>query len=101
MAKILRGNAQVQDYAVTSGQYWTQKTDDILRMYVAQSLKNVDAQNPSQVYDLISRLSNNKVFPKSVKSEVTKAEVENVLDGMYNNKRKLSDEDKKAKSLKV
>ena len=99
MAKILRGNAQVQDYAVTSGQYWTQKTDDILRMYVAQSLKNVDAQNPSQVYDLISRLSNNKVFPKSVKSEVTKAEVENVLDGMYNNKRKLSDEDKRSQII--
>ena len=36
---------------------------------------------------------------KSVKSEVTKAEVENVLDGMYNNKRKLSDEDKRSQII--
>ena len=32
--KRLSANYQVQDYTVTSGQYWTQKTDDILRLSI-------------------------------------------------------------------
>ena len=40
--KRLSANYQVQDYTVTSGQYWTQKTDDILRLSIAQQLKNID-----------------------------------------------------------
>ncbi len=95
MKKIIRGNNQVQDYAITSGQYWTQKTDDILRLYIAQNLKNIDKQNPSQVYQTISQLSNNKVFPKMAKVEVTKDEVSNVLRNIYNNKRTLSTGSKK------
>ncbi len=97
--KILRGNYQVQDYAVTSGQYWTQKTDDILRLYTAQLLKNPDAENPQQVYDNIQNISDNKILPQSIKAEVSKEEVENVLIGAYNNKRKLSNGDKKAQIL--
>lgn len=99
MARILRGNIQVQDYAVTSGQYWTQKTDDILRLYIAQTIRNIDAQNPQKVYNDIMKLSNNKVFPTSIKTEVSKAEIENVLDGTYNHKRKLSNEDKHSQIL--
>lgn len=99
MSKILRANAQVQDYAVTSGQYWTQKTDDILRMSVAQNLKRVDKNNPSIVYDQIMDRANGKVFPKSLKSEITKDEVINVLYGMYQPKRKLSNEDKKSQII--
>ncbi len=99
MRKMIRANYQVQDYAVSSGQYWTEKTDDILRLYVAQSLRAVDKNNPSQVYNHILNISNNKIFPNSVKAEVTKAEVENVLEGFYNNKRVLSNEDKKSQIL--
>lgn len=99
MAKILRGNYQVQDYAISSGQYWTQKTDDILRLYVAQNLKYLDSDNPNLVYEKITGNSNNKIFPESVKAEVSKAEVENVLQGLYNGKRKLSDEDKNSQIL--
>ena len=99
MAKILRGNYQVQDYVITSGKYWTQKTDDILRTHVAQSLRNIDSDNPQQVYEYIMKISDNKILPKSVKAEVTKAEVENVLSGFYNNKRHLSNEDKKSQIL--
>ena len=97
--KILRGNYQVQDYVVTSGKFWTRKTDDILRMYIAQNLKKVDPENPSLVYHQIERMANNEVFPKSVKAEVSKNEVENVLSGFYNNKRKLMDGDKKSQIL--
>lgn len=99
MEKLVRANSQVQDYAVTSGQYWTRKTDDILRLYVAQNLKNLDKDNPSLVYNKIMTLSNNKIFPDSVKVEVSKAEVENVLEGYYFHKRHLSDEDKKSQIL--
>ncbi len=99
MKKIIRGNMQVQDYAISSGQYWTAKTDDILRLYVAQTLRNVDVNNPSKVYSQIVDMSNNKIFPKSLKAEVSKTEVENVLEGFYNNKRVLSNEDKKSQIL--
>lgn len=99
MERILRGNIQVQDYAVTSGKYWTQKTDDILRLYVAQTLRAVDSENPQQVYNQIMQLSNNKVFPASLKSEVSFDEVENVLFGTYNDKRVLSNEDKRSQIL--
>lgn len=99
MEKMVRANYQVQDYTVQSGAYWTQKTDDILRMYVAQQLKNVDENNPSLVYNKIMELSNNKVFPKDVKAEVSKEEVENVLDDLYNNKRELSELNKKDEIL--
>lgn len=98
-SRIKRGNIQVQDYAVTSGQYWTQKTDDILRLFVAQNLKNADNENPQQVYDFIMNISDGKILPKSVKTEVSKEEVENVLSGVYNHKRKLSDSDKKSQIL--
>lgn len=97
--KLLRGSFQTQDYVVESGKYWTRKTDDILRLYIAQNIKKADSENPSHVYNQILRLSNGKVFPKSIKSEVTKNEVENVLSGLYNNKRKLLEGDKKSQIL--
>lgn len=95
-AKILRGNAQVQDYVVMSGKYWTQKTDDILRLYVAQNLKGIDPNNASLAYTKITTNSNTGIFPKNTKAEVSKAEVENILNGYYNNKRKFEDYDKKS-----
>ena len=99
MEKIVRGNYQVQDYAISSGQYWTQKTDDILRLYVAQNLKNIDTNNPSKVYEDITKMSNNKIFPKMTKFEVSKEEVANVIEGFYNNKRVLSEGNKKEQIL--
>lgn len=99
MGELLRGNYQVQDYTVQSGAYWTQKTDDILRLYIAQTLKNIDTDNPSLVYDRIMSLSNNKVFPKELKTEVSKDEVINVIEDTYNHKRELSDLSKKEQIL--
>ncbi|MBR1425562.1 hypothetical protein IJ579_08370 [bacterium] len=99
IAKIQRGNWQVQDYVVESGKYWTRKTDDILRLHIAQHLKNVSAENPSKVYSDIMRLSNGKVLPKTVKTEVSKAEVENILNDLYNNKRNLPDYNKQEQIL--
>lgn len=97
--RIKQGNCQVQDYSIESGKYWTQKTDDILRLYVAQTLKNIDKENPSLVFNNIQDLANNKTLPVSVRAKVTQAEVENILFGMYKNKRILSNEDKKSQIL--
>lgn len=98
-ARILKGNMQVQDYVVTSGKYWTQKTDDILRLYIAQHLKNIDPQNPTLVYSNLTKIANGAILPKSVKAEVTYNEVENVLNDLYNHKRKLSNGNKKEQIL--
>ena len=46
---------------------------------MAQSLKYIDSDNPQKTYEYIMNMSDNKVLPKSVKTEVSKAEVENVL----------------------
>ena len=97
--KLLSANYQVQDYAVTSGQYWTQKTDDILRLAVAQQLKHIDNSNPSLVYKKIVNSANGQVFPKSLAQEVSETEVKNVINGRYFNKRNLSNEDKKSQIL--
>ncbi len=99
MQKMIRGNMQVQDYAITSGQYWTQKTDDILRVSIAQQLKNIDADNPSLVYSQIMKKADGKVFPESLKAQLSKREVENVLFCMYKSKRPLSEDNKKAQIL--
>lgn len=99
MQKMLRANCQVQDYAVSSGKYWTRKTDDILRLFIAQHLKNINTSNPTLAYSNIISKANGNVFPTSLKNEITKREVENVLLGFYNNKRKLSNEDKKSQIL--
>ena len=99
MLKIIRANSQVQDYAVESGKYWTQKTDDILRVSIAQNLKRIDANNPAQVYSQILAKANGKIFPTSLSAELTKNEVENVLLGFYKNKRILSNEDKKSQKV--
>jgi len=97
--KIRLANWQVQDYTVEGGKYWTKKTDDILRMYVAQNLKNIDSQNPRKVFKEIMDNSNGKVFPKSLKTELYENEVDNVMSGLYKTSRKLSDEDKQSQVL--
>lgn len=97
--RIRQGNCQVQDYSIESGKYWTQKTDDILRLYVAQTLKNIDKANPTLVYNNIQSRANNKTLPVSVRAQVSQVEVENVLLDLYNNKRQLSNEDKKSQIL--
>lgn len=95
----MSANYQVQDYTVTSGQYWTQKTDDILRLSIAQQLKNIDYENPSLTYKNIKLKSNGQIFPKSLPKEITQEEVNNVIDGFYNSTRKLSTADTKSQVL--
>ena len=85
--KILLGNAQVRDYTVEAGKYWTKKTSDIHRLYIAQNLKNINSthiDNPNYVYSTILKLSDNRIFPVSLKTEINQIAIENVLQGFYN-----------------
>ena len=98
--KILRANAQVQDYTIEAGKYWTKLTNDIHRLYVAQNLGNIKNENPELAYNEILKKSDNKIFPSSLKYEITKGEVENVLSDMYNCSRKFSEGNKQEQVLK-
>lgn len=100
---IKRANAQVQDYTIEASKYWTRLTNDIQRLYIAQNLKNIsnnDVDNPAKLYKNIIAKSDNKTFPASLKYEVSCDEVSNVLSGMYNYQRTLSEEDAKSQILR-
>ena len=97
--QIRQANCQVQDYTIEGGKYWTRTTNDILRLYVAQTLKNIDPQNPNAVYQKIIGLSDEKKLPKTLKALISNDEVRNVLNGFYKISRKLSNGDKKEQIL--
>lgn len=89
--EILKRNTyEVQDYAVTSGAYWTQKTKDILTLHVAQNLKNLDAENPEQAFKQINDKIKAGIFPKRL--SYSKEIVKNVINGKYDSYREFSDE---------
>ncbi len=96
---LRRAHAQVQDYTVEGGKYWTKLTNDILRMHIAQNIKDIDTENPKKVYDDIIAHSDNKLFPKSLRVELSQNEVINVLEGNYHFDKKFSKEDKNAQVL--
>lgn len=73
----------VQDYAIQSGMYWTELTNDILNLYVAQKLTGIDAKNPQKAYNLILQNIQNGNFPKKLKNEVNALMVKNVFSGDY------------------
>ena len=101
-ALMVRANAQVRDYTIGSGRFWTKLTNDVQRLYAAQNIaniKNLTADNAQNVYkDLIDN-ANDKVFPSSLKEELNEREVKNVLSGRYFVNRKFSDGDKKSQIL--
>lgn len=81
-ALMKRKNMEVQDYAVTSAQYWTKKTNQILNLNAAQHLRNIKDKTPLEIFKLIEAQSDGKVFPKNL--NVTEQTVKNVLNHRYN-----------------
>ena len=81
IALLKSKNMEVQDYAVTSAQYWTKKTNQILNLNVAQHLRNIDGLNSKEIYNIIKQQANGKVFPKDL--DVTEQIVNNVLTNRY------------------
>lgn len=83
-AMIERKNTEVKDYAITSAQYWTKKTNQILNLYVAQNLKHVNSKNADKVMEQIRENVKNGTMPASVELALDKKVVKNVLNGTYN-----------------
>ena len=77
-------NFEVQDYAVKSGEFWTEKTNQILNLYAAQNLKNIEKDNPKKVYKQILANIDAGIFPKKLKSVMDEQVVANILDRNYN-----------------
>lgn len=81
---IVETNNEVQDYAITSAQFWTKKANQILNLYVAKNLPNADANDPEKVNKLIQdNITKKKVFPASLNAKMDINSVKNVLNGSY------------------
>lgn len=79
---LQRKTCEVQDYTISSANFWTEKTKNILVLNAAQKLKNINGMNSDEIYRKIKDLSNGKVFPKDL--DVNKTVVQNVLKNLYN-----------------
>ena len=101
--KLLRANAQVQDYTVEAGKYWTRKTNDILRLYIAQNISDaasIDKNNASLAARKLREKAQTGILPQILIAKIEDKEVRNVLAGLYSvNNRKLSTENKKSQIL--
>ena len=62
LAQIQQKNCEVQDYAVSSVRYWTRKTNQILNLYTAQALKNINEENPDKALKMIKNKIADKIF---------------------------------------
>lgn len=78
-----RKHFEVQDYMLTSGVYWTQKTCDILRLYIAQQLKGADVKNPARIYNQILENIDSGKYPAKLKKDINLDLVKNVLAEDY------------------
>ncbi len=83
-AMIKRKNNEVKDYAITSAQYWTRKTNQILNLYVAQNLKANDLRNSEDAMKAIHKNIKNGKLPASLEFELNDNIIKNVLSGVYN-----------------
>ncbi len=83
IAKIKQKNCEVQDYAVSSVKYWTKKTSQILNLYTAQALKNIDEKDPDKALKKIREKISEKVLPQKLSYNINRVIVENVQNGDY------------------
>lgn len=89
--EMLAKNLEVQDYAISSGKYWTKKTNDILLGYAARKLK--DVKTPEEALKTIENLIDENKLPKSLKQKINQKTIESVFNGQYQlkNKKKTTD----------
>lgn len=86
--KLQQSNIEVQDYAVTSGIFWTQKTKDILTLYAAQNLKDIENKSADEILEKINDNIENNIFPARIKN-LNLNVIQNILDGKYISNRKF------------
>lgn len=90
---ITHNNFMAQDYALTSAQYWTRKTNRILNLHVAQNLKNVDETNPQKIMQQIDdNVVKKQVFPAKLKEAIDENIVDNILEDVYDLKPQSKEE---------
>ena len=88
-AKLLKqNNIEVQDYAITSGIFWTQKAKDILTLYTAQNLKNIEGKSAGEIFEKINQNIDKNIFPKKI-DNLNKTVIQNILDGNYETNRQF------------
>ena len=74
---------EAKDYVITSAQYWTKKTNDILNLHVAQNLKHIDEENSKEAYKTVIKKTNAGIFPERLKNNFSEDVVENIINGTY------------------
>lgn len=79
---LSRANREVQDYALSSGKYWTKKTNDILLEDTAKNLKNID-KTPIKAYNKIISLIDKEELPEFLRDKISPEIVKNVLENKY------------------
>lgn len=95
MDKYRRANYQVQDMTLSAGRYWTRQVRNTHDEYVAKTIGEISS-DPTKAYKRIESILNSQnpekpVLPEDVR--VSKAVVENVLNGDYNMREKLNNYD--------
>ena len=78
---LSEGNMSVQDYAVSSAKYWTKKTNEILQLYVAQNLKNVNNKNVSEINETVNNLIGKGILPDDLDTD--EKIIRNIIRGRY------------------
>lgn len=95
MDKYRRANYQVQDMTLSAGRYWTRQVRNNHNEYVAKTIGEISS-DPSKAHKRIESIINSQnpekpVLPEDVR--VSKAVVENVLNGDYNLREKSDNYD--------
>lgn len=81
--KLEYASNEAKDYVITSAHYWTKKTKDIMNLYAAQNLKNIDAEDPKETYKTILKKVKSGALPERVKTNLNENTVKNILNGKY------------------
>lgn len=74
---------EVLDYAVSSLKYWTGKTNQLLNLYVAQTLKGIDTKDSSKANALIQKNIADNKLPKKINDCVNDSVVNHVIENEY------------------
>lgn len=83
MDNLLRKNCEVQDYAISSVKYWARKTNQILNLYTAQALKNIDEKNAGKALTMIKGKIADGVLPEKLSYDLNRDIIANVQNGSY------------------
>jgi len=83
LKKTERAVAQVQDHIMQVGEFWTKEIAASLQTHIAKQLDN--AETPEDFFEKIQEGVQANQLPKSAEN-VTKAEIENVLDDVHEHK---------------